>query len=138
MNVREVVEVILAVNGGRKIEKTCDLLIEGDWDCQVTGMPSSLRRLHPNSEWEYGCIATMPLRRRLRHTGANFEAKRYRCIVLQSSGCLIVNDYNSSTGKEAVSILPMSLPQAVYEFVYSYVVQCHYHFLNAVSYLALQ
>jgi putative NIF3 family GTP cyclohydrolase 1 type 2 len=38
MNVREVVEVILAVNGGRKFEKTCDQLIEGDWERQVTGV----------------------------------------------------------------------------------------------------
>ena len=29
-------------------------------------------------------------------------------ITEQSSGCLIVNDYNSSTGKETVSILPSS------------------------------
>jgi len=38
MNVREVVEVILAVNGGRKLEKTCDQLIEGRWEYQVTGV----------------------------------------------------------------------------------------------------
>lgn len=38
MNVREVVEVILAVNGGRKLEKTCDQLIEGHWEHQVTGV----------------------------------------------------------------------------------------------------
>jgi putative NIF3 family GTP cyclohydrolase 1 type 2 len=38
MNVREVVEVILALNGGRKIENTCDQLIEGDWDRQVTSV----------------------------------------------------------------------------------------------------
>jgi len=38
MNVREVVEVILELNGGRKIENTCDQLIEGDWDRQVTGV----------------------------------------------------------------------------------------------------
>lgn len=38
MNVREVVEVILAVNGGRKLEKTCDQLIEGNWKHQVTGV----------------------------------------------------------------------------------------------------
>lgn len=38
MNVREVVDVILAVNGGRKFEKTCDQLIEGSWDSQVTGV----------------------------------------------------------------------------------------------------
>ena len=38
MNVREVTEIILAVNGGRKIEKTCDLLIEGNWERQVRGV----------------------------------------------------------------------------------------------------
>lgn len=38
MNVREVVDVILAVNGKEKIENTCDLLIEGNWDSQVTGV----------------------------------------------------------------------------------------------------
>ena len=38
MNVREVVEIILALNGGRKFEKTCDQLIEGDWNSQVTGI----------------------------------------------------------------------------------------------------
>jgi len=38
MNVREVVEVILAVNGGRKFDKTCDQLIEGHWEHQVTGV----------------------------------------------------------------------------------------------------
>ena len=38
MNVKEIVEVILAVNGGRKLEKTCDQLIEGNWENQVTGV----------------------------------------------------------------------------------------------------
>jgi putative NIF3 family GTP cyclohydrolase 1 type 2 len=38
MNVREVVDVILLVNGGRKLEKTCDQLIEGHWEHQVTGV----------------------------------------------------------------------------------------------------
>jgi putative NIF3 family GTP cyclohydrolase 1 type 2 len=38
MNVREVVEVVLKLNGGRKIEPTCDQLIEGDWDREVTGV----------------------------------------------------------------------------------------------------
>jgi hypothetical protein len=32
MNVREVSQVILGMNGGRKFEKTCDCLIEGDWE----------------------------------------------------------------------------------------------------------
>ncbi len=38
MNVREVVDIILALNGGRKFKKTCDQLIEGKWDNQVTGV----------------------------------------------------------------------------------------------------
>jgi putative NIF3 family GTP cyclohydrolase 1 type 2 len=38
MKVREVVEAVLNLNGGRKFEKTCDQLIEGDWDYQVTGV----------------------------------------------------------------------------------------------------
>jgi putative NIF3 family GTP cyclohydrolase 1 type 2 len=38
MNVRQVVDVILAMNGGRTIENTCDQLIEGDWDQQVTSV----------------------------------------------------------------------------------------------------
>jgi len=38
MKVREVVEAVLKQNGGRKFDKTCDLLIEGDWESQVTGV----------------------------------------------------------------------------------------------------
>jgi putative NIF3 family GTP cyclohydrolase 1 type 2 len=38
MNVREVVDVIMAANGGRKFEKTCDQLIEGCWEDEVTGV----------------------------------------------------------------------------------------------------
>lgn len=38
MNVREVTEVVLDQNGGRKFDKTCDQLIEGDWERQVTGV----------------------------------------------------------------------------------------------------
>jgi putative NIF3 family GTP cyclohydrolase 1 type 2 len=41
MIVREIIETVLALNGGRKIEKTCDLLIEGDWECQVTGVATT-------------------------------------------------------------------------------------------------
>jgi len=36
--VKEVIEIILALNGGRKFEKTCDQLIEGNWDHRVTGV----------------------------------------------------------------------------------------------------
>jgi putative NIF3 family GTP cyclohydrolase 1 type 2 len=38
MNVREVVEVILKLNGGKKFEETCDQLIEGSWEQRVTGI----------------------------------------------------------------------------------------------------
>jgi putative NIF3 family GTP cyclohydrolase 1 type 2 len=38
MNTRDIVDVILALNGGKKIENTCDQLIEGDWDRHVTGV----------------------------------------------------------------------------------------------------
>jgi putative NIF3 family GTP cyclohydrolase 1 type 2 len=38
MNVREVVDIILKVNGGKKFEKTCDQLIEGNWKQKVTGV----------------------------------------------------------------------------------------------------
>jgi putative NIF3 family GTP cyclohydrolase 1 type 2 len=41
MNVREVVDIILELNGGRKFEKTCDQLIEGDWNFQVTGVATT-------------------------------------------------------------------------------------------------
>ena len=38
MNVRDVVEVVLGLNGGKKIEPTCDQLIEGSWEQPVTGL----------------------------------------------------------------------------------------------------
>jgi len=41
VKVREVVEIILALNGGRKFENTCDQLIEGNWDSQVTGVATT-------------------------------------------------------------------------------------------------
>jgi putative NIF3 family GTP cyclohydrolase 1 type 2 len=41
MNVREVVDVVLALNGGRKFEETCDQLIEGNWKHQVTGVATT-------------------------------------------------------------------------------------------------
>ena len=41
MNVREVVEIVLKLNGGRKFEKTCDQLIEGDWDYEVAGVATT-------------------------------------------------------------------------------------------------
>jgi len=41
MNVREVTEVILKLNGGRKFEKTCDQLIEGNWEYEVSGVATT-------------------------------------------------------------------------------------------------
>jgi putative NIF3 family GTP cyclohydrolase 1 type 2 len=41
MKVREVVEAVLNLNGGTKIEPTCDQLIEGNWDYQVTGIATT-------------------------------------------------------------------------------------------------
>jgi putative NIF3 family GTP cyclohydrolase 1 type 2 len=38
MKVREVIEVVLDQNGGMKFDKTCDQLIEGSSDYQVTGV----------------------------------------------------------------------------------------------------
>jgi putative NIF3 family GTP cyclohydrolase 1 type 2 len=58
MNVREVVEIILALNGGRKFEKTCDQLIEGNWDYQVTGVATTF-------------MATVDVIRRAATTGCN-------------------------------------------------------------------
>ena len=58
MNVREAVEVILAVNGGRKLEKTCDQLIEGNWEYRVTGVVTTF-------------MATVDVIRRAIDTGGN-------------------------------------------------------------------
>lgn len=41
MKVREVIEAVLGQNGGRKFDKTCDQLIEGNWDYQVTGVATT-------------------------------------------------------------------------------------------------
>ncbi len=41
MNVKEVVDVILALNGGKQFEETCDQLIEGNWEQQVTGVTTT-------------------------------------------------------------------------------------------------
>ncbi len=38
MKVREIVEIVLRLNGEKLIEPTCDQLIEGDWDQEVTGI----------------------------------------------------------------------------------------------------
>jgi putative NIF3 family GTP cyclohydrolase 1 type 2 len=41
MKVREVIKVILSLNGEKKIEPTCDQLIEGNWDNEVTGVATT-------------------------------------------------------------------------------------------------
>ena len=41
MNVREVVDIVLKLNGGKKFEKTCDQLIEGNWEQQVNGVATT-------------------------------------------------------------------------------------------------
>ena len=58
MKVREVVETILAMNGARKIEPTCDQLIEGNWDYPVTGVVTTF-------------MATVDVIRRAAKTGCN-------------------------------------------------------------------
>jgi len=58
MNVREVVETVLAINGGRKFEQTCDQLIEGNWESRVTGVITTF-------------MATVDVIRRAVKTGAN-------------------------------------------------------------------
>ena len=41
MNVKEVTDLVLSLNGGKRIEPTCDQLIEGDWNSQVTGVATT-------------------------------------------------------------------------------------------------
>jgi putative NIF3 family GTP cyclohydrolase 1 type 2 len=38
MIVRQVVDIIMSLNGNGKFERTCDLLIEGKWEYKVTGI----------------------------------------------------------------------------------------------------
>ena len=38
MNIREVIDVTLGLNGGKQFEETCDQLLEGNWDSEVTGI----------------------------------------------------------------------------------------------------
>lgn len=62
MNVKEVVDVVLAVNGGRKNEKTCDQLIEGNWEHQVTGVVTTFMAtvevIHRTVDMGYNLIIT--------------------------------------------------------------------------------
>jgi putative NIF3 family GTP cyclohydrolase 1 type 2 len=41
VNVKEVTEAVLALNGGKKFEKTCDQLLAGNWDNEVTGIATT-------------------------------------------------------------------------------------------------
>ena len=59
MNVREIVDVVLALNGEKRIEPTCDQLIEGDWEREVTGVVTTF-------------MATVDVIRRTIETGCNF------------------------------------------------------------------
>jgi len=58
MKVKEIIDIILKLNGGRKIENTCDQLIEGDWEQQVTGVVTTF-------------MATVDVIRRAIETGHN-------------------------------------------------------------------
>jgi putative NIF3 family GTP cyclohydrolase 1 type 2 len=58
MNVREIVDIVLALNGGGQFEKTCDQLIEGSWEHQVTGVVTTF-------------MATVDVIRRTAATGLN-------------------------------------------------------------------
>lgn len=41
MKVREAIDITMGLNGGKTIEKTCDLLIEGHWEQEVTGVATT-------------------------------------------------------------------------------------------------
>jgi putative NIF3 family GTP cyclohydrolase 1 type 2 len=41
MNVREVTDIVLSLNGGKKFDKTCDQLLAGNWEQQVTGVATT-------------------------------------------------------------------------------------------------
>lgn len=59
MNVREVSEVVLSLNGERRIDPTCDQLYEGEWDQEVTGVVTTF-------------MATVDVVRETVRAGANF------------------------------------------------------------------
>ena len=59
MNVRDVTEIVLSLNGDRRVDPTCDQLYEGDWDTEVTGVATTF-------------MATVDVIRRTIEQGANF------------------------------------------------------------------
>jgi putative NIF3 family GTP cyclohydrolase 1 type 2 len=59
VKVKDVVETVLNLNGGRKFERTCDQLIEGHWESRVTGVAVTF-------------MATVDVIRRAMAVGCNF------------------------------------------------------------------
>jgi putative NIF3 family GTP cyclohydrolase 1 type 2 len=59
MNVRDITEVVLSLNGERHIDPTCDQLYAGEWDREVTGVVTTF-------------MATVDVVRRAVAAGANF------------------------------------------------------------------
>lgn len=67
MNVRDIVEIVLALNGERRIEPTCDQLIEGDWNQPVTGVVTAF-------------MATVDVIHRVIETGCNYLEEFERLV----------------------------------------------------------
>jgi putative NIF3 family GTP cyclohydrolase 1 type 2 len=59
VNVKEITDIVLSLNGGTNIEPTCDRLYEGDWDREVTGVVTTF-------------MATVDVVRRTIEQGCNF------------------------------------------------------------------
>lgn len=59
MNVREITEKVLSLNGERRIDPTVDKLYEGEWDSEVTGVVTTF-------------MATVDVVRETIRSGANF------------------------------------------------------------------
>ncbi len=59
MKVKEIVEIVLGLNGEKRIEPTCDQLIEGDWEQEVSGVATTF-------------MATVDVIRRAADMGHNF------------------------------------------------------------------
>jgi putative NIF3 family GTP cyclohydrolase 1 type 2 len=58
MDVREIVDTVLSLNGGKQFEETCDQLIEGSWEQEITGVVTTF-------------MATVDVIRRTVETGCN-------------------------------------------------------------------